>query len=56
MRGRVAKYVLRESRDEMESPNFGVVAFGGEGDDEHLFSDMMWADNCWLLSDVGRHF
>ena len=28
-----------------------LVAFGGDVDDEYLFSGMMWADEQWLFSD-----
>ena len=49
--GRVAQYVVLESRAKVEGQRMGRFAFGGENDNEYVLRGMMWADNCWLFCD-----
>ena len=47
--GRFAKHVLWKVEKEMENNGWSIM-FGGEREDEHLFSGMMWVVNNWIFS------
>ena len=47
---RVAQYGLWKAGGKRKAKGW-EISFGGEGDDEFLFSGMIWAGNCFFFSD-----